>query len=447
MDAKDFKTTGPIVDFDNTVYVKRKEDKEVLDYILRKEHVAILGARQTGKTSLLYNIKGQLGEGYIPIYIDLSAGDSMMDETKWYRQFICERILDQVIDKFTSDIAKQKVVSAENKIGFLNFLNQVALGVKPDDIIVMMMDEFGTVPEGLCDNFFGAIRTVHNERTIREGFKKWIFVLAGATDPRELISLKSRNSPFNITKRIYMSDFDKKEDTSQVVENLRAHGIQLEKEEEIINRIHEQTGGHPNLVQKICVNLMESGEKTVSPASVDKAVEKLSTEGDDNIRRIYEELNKDESVRRQAKQILEGKKLKFDRDNPTIFKLELIGLIKSGNDGNCIIRNPIYKQALDEYSPSEPITTVNESEKNLIVEKIRENHLITLPQLEIQLRMESQRLQKLVKELVNDKQIRKVSSKGNEVTYYAATQAPHAMESTIWKYFKNIPKTILKLFS
>ena len=127
MSAKAFDTTGPIKDFDNTVYIERKEDKEVLNYIREGEHVTILGARQIGKTSLLYNVRRQLEEGYILIYIDLSAGDAIEDEEKWYQQFICKRILAQVNDSFPSDVRKQKVLPAKSKIEFLNFLNQIGL--------------------------------------------------------------------------------------------------------------------------------------------------------------------------------------------------------------------------------------------------------------------------------------------------------------------------------
>ncbi|MBM3237889.1 hypothetical protein FJZ31_16495 [Candidatus Poribacteria bacterium] len=338
MAAKAFQTSGPITDFDKTVYIERNEDKEVLNYIRGGKHVTILGARQTGKTSLLYNIERQLGEGYIPIYIDLSAGDSIKDEREWYQQFLCERILAQVSDRFTSDVGKQKLVPAESKIGFFNFINQVALGVKPSDRIVMMLDEFGTVPEFLNDNFFGAIRTVTVERTIdRKGFEKWIFVLAGSTEPGELISLQSKNSPFNITQRIYMSDFDK-EGTRQVVENLKAHGIQLEKGEELINRIHEQTGGHPFLVQVICDRLKNSD--TISIDSVNQAINGLTVP-----QRIYDELNKDKEASQLVIRILGGGKEFFDRSKIKA-KLTLLGVIKRGKDGNCIIHNPIYEKAL-----------------------------------------------------------------------------------------------------
>jgi len=348
MDRKSFQTRGPITDFDKEVYIERNEDKEVLDYIGNNRHVTILGARQTGKTSLLYNLKRQLGKGFIQIYIDLAAGDSIKDEEAWYK-FICERILAQVSDRFTSNSGEQQLVPAKSKIEFFNFLNNVALRVKPTDRIVMMLDEFGTVLESLHDNFFGAIRTVAVERADdRKGFEKWVFVLAGATDPRELISIKSKNSPFNVVERIYMSDFDK-EETRQVVENLKAYGLQLEKEEEIINCIHEQTGGHPNLIQKICVILMESGEKTVSPASVEKAVEKLIPEGDENIHRIYEGLEQDESAKQLAMQILKGDKEKFDRSNELQAKLELLGVIKRGDDGNCVIRNKMHEEALKNH--------------------------------------------------------------------------------------------------
>ena len=347
MYVKNFQIRGPITDFDNIFYVERNEDKEALECIRSSLHFTVLGARRTGKTSLLFNLERQLGEGFIPINIELAAGDSITDEEEWYR-FICKRILNQTSDRFTSGSEEQQLVPVESKIKFLDFLNDVALRVKPTDRIVMMLDEFGTVPEFLHDNFFGAIRTVAVERASdREGFQKYIFVLAGATDPRELISIESKNSPFNITKRIYMSNLDEYE-IRQMIEILEESlRKKVDKRDEIITRIYEWTGGHPNLVQKTG-DLMATSEITISPDSVDSAADKLVIERDDNIHRIYKNLQKDESTKQFVMEILKGDRKKFNRNIDVHAILELLGVVKMGDDGSCVIQNRIYEEMLKQ---------------------------------------------------------------------------------------------------
>lgn len=349
MATKAFQTRGPITDIETTVYVKRKlewEDPKIiikedrLFYeISRAQHVTILGARQTGKTSLLFQLEDYLKEegGYVSINVDLSPGEKLEDEERWY-QYVANQILPEEVSKklsISEEEKKEWVGSVKDEPTFIYFLDQI--GTKTDDKIVLMLDEFGAVPESLCDSFFTAIRSIINRRET-----KWTFVLAGATNPDELISRKRKTSPFNVTERFYMQDFDKN-GTREVVENLKGfHEIQSEEEQNrIVEYIHEQTGGHPYLVQVVCTRLENSD--TISIESVNSATNGLPLP-----QRVYDTLEYDNKAKQLLKQILEGKK-KVPKRNKMVTKLELLGVIKKSGGGNFVIHNPIYEEELKDY--------------------------------------------------------------------------------------------------
>ena len=69
---KEFVTRGPIFDLDKGIYIKRPEDIKVLQAVHQKDYVTLLGARQTGKTSLFYMLKWEL-KFHTLVFVDLSV--------------------------------------------------------------------------------------------------------------------------------------------------------------------------------------------------------------------------------------------------------------------------------------------------------------------------------------------------------------------------------------
>ena len=67
--------------------------------------------------------------------------------------------------------------------------------------LVIAFDEIGAIPKDWATGFFAAIRSVHQD--YREHLT---FILAGATDPSEMIG-DPDISPFNIATSIPLSDF------------------------------------------------------------------------------------------------------------------------------------------------------------------------------------------------------------------------------------------------
>ena len=328
-----FRYKGPLTEDKAPLYVERDEDKQVADCVRRGDYVALIGARQTGKTSLLYRLRRQLlDEGCIPIYIGLMRFRGAAKE-RWYdclrgaMQTQIERVLPGV-----------SILPMCDHIEF----GEALLNLPSSSKIVMLLDEVSAVPESFSDLFFSTIREVHNSREVILEFERYVFVLAGTFIPDEIVKDKDI-SPFNVAEPIYTSDANQ-DGIAKLVRNLERLGLDISNE--VIERIYHWTAGHLCLTQHLCAILEEQEEPQLTTPSVDSAVDTMLL-GDINISHVLKKVARLEGeIGRLAQEILEGTKIKFSRNNLDVARLELTGLIKADEDGNCVVRNRIYERAL-----------------------------------------------------------------------------------------------------
>ena len=208
------------------------------------------------------------------------------------------------------------------------------------------------VPESFSDRFFGAIRELFSSRGVHPEFKRYVFVLAGTFIPDEIVKNKDI-SPFNISEHVHTSDANQ-DGIAKLVRNLERLGLDIS--DRVIERIFHWTTGHLCLTQRICAILEEQGlntlrtrpkeESQLTTHSVDPAVETMLLD-DTNILSVLKKVARLEGeMSKLTQEVLEGTKVKFSRNDLDIARLELIGLIKADEDGNCVVRNRIYEKAL-----------------------------------------------------------------------------------------------------
>ena len=357
MSAKTFQIRGPITTATQSVYIERPQDREVITYLQGANYITVLGARQTGKTSLLYHLIGHLpSEAYIPVLIDLSPIRDA-DKAQLYH-FVSSRIAAQLAldEPLTPGLG-----SIPSQIEFQDFLKRAAQKAGTSSRILVMLDEFEAVPADLREGFFGTIRTVYNERGIQQEFERYLFLLAGATDPNSLISPESGLSPFNISQKVYLEDFDL-EGVQEMVQYLGIPNPSTEKS--LAATLFAQTHGHPNLSSKLCVFI-----KDRPGTSVEAAVEDFSSSGDENIHRVLEGLKNHQEETQWVVKLIQGEQTpKFDRSSALVARLELLGVIRRGGDGNCAIRNQIYENVLRNQLQLEQLEVTAASEEASRVE-------------------------------------------------------------------------------
>ncbi|MBC7236331.1 MAG: CHAT domain-containing protein, partial [Chloroflexi bacterium] len=203
-----FKTRGPLLsatDIDLII------DRPALQRALRiarqpsvTQYVAILSARQTGKTTLLLRLRDLLQGDLVCIFIDLSVL-SAQDVSACFG-FVAFRLLSELRELLGDDLPMLATRQVDSSVEFLEFLRELADNVAVPRI-VLLIDEVGALAPDVSDSFFNTLRTVFTEgRTLTGRLAKYLFVFSGAVDLYTLTS--GNNSPLNICEKIYLNDFD-----------------------------------------------------------------------------------------------------------------------------------------------------------------------------------------------------------------------------------------------
>jgi len=342
-----FRTEGPLLESESHLYVERSEDRRVAGDIGRGTYVALMGPRQTGKTSLLLRLRRQLlEEGQIPIYLDLSPARDRACEG-WYAYL--QRMLRGQLQRMAKDVSVPEMC---DQLDFEAGLQSISQELESRQKIVILLDEVGAVPHSVAELFFSTIRTIFQKREPFPEFGRYVFVMAGTFIPSELVRDPSI-SPFNIASRIYTSDAEKGK-LAGLIENLERAGRW--PSEVVIDRIYEWTEGHLYLTQRLCSELEKESGADLSLNRVDAAVEAMMSNR--NIQHIYGELAEASQLKDILERILDGERpLRFNRASSVVAELALIGVIKPDAEGYCRIRNPVYRRALDnECADLEPDT-------------------------------------------------------------------------------------------
>jgi len=322
-------------------------------------YVALLGSRQTGKTSLLYQIRASLRQtpGYVAALVDLSPLDGQNDEAECYR-YICRELLTELTPVLTiPEEDRRHLLETASPISFRLFLSEVARKT-PKARITVLLDEIGALQTDIGDHFFSVLRSVFSskDKESEREFQKYFFVFAGAVDLFQLTA--GQVSPLNICERVYLTDLD-----LSGIKFLLGNFARLRAEVEpgVAERLYAWTGGHPYLSQRLCAVIEgwlggHKRQRRLIPATIDAAAMEVLG-GDDHLAHLLGQLNRDAEAFAWLRRFMQQDgKVRFSRVSPVIARLELIGAIRN-QEGFCALRNRIYEEALRSYMEQAVITT------------------------------------------------------------------------------------------
>jgi hypothetical protein len=207
-----FKTRGPLDPVnDSAIYVPRPE----LDQLLRAAqattvdaYLAILSSRQTGKSTLLYQLRHCLRpRGLGVALIDLAVVRDQPEDHLY--SYVAGELRSELSPNLLRGADKEETAAPPptNPIEFRRHLLDLARQVRAPRI-VMLMDEVEAVPEKYSDAFFGTVCNIFSSRRKEDEvtFEKYVFILNGARELHRLTG--GANSPLNIAERVYLKDFD-----------------------------------------------------------------------------------------------------------------------------------------------------------------------------------------------------------------------------------------------
>ena len=341
-----FKTRGPLDPVrDRAVYVPRPELealRRAAQAPMVDAYYALLGSRQTGKTTLLYQLRARLRpRGYGIAFVDLGVLRNQNEE-ELYR-YISSQILSELSDYVQPNPRRRGAERLPcNSVQFRTFLLDVAIKAATMRLVILV-DETESIPERLSDAFFGTIRSVFSSRRKEDEaeFGKYLFIFSGSRELHRLTN--GPNSPLNIAERIYLQDLTLA-GVRQLVGNFPS--VAISAPAGTAQWIYDQTSGHPYLTQKMCSLIEGLHPGVVTPQVVQRAVVQI-LKSDDHLEKMILLVDADSAARKTIVQILRGKNIRFSRLSPEIARLELIGAIREGD--RAAVRNPLYYAALRSH--------------------------------------------------------------------------------------------------
>jgi hypothetical protein len=339
-----FRAYGPLrLPEDRDILIDRPELGRVLSLARQPvvtQYLAILSARQTGKTTLLLQMMDTLRGGAACVFIDLSVLRGQ-DARTCFRMVASQ--LASTLDEYRGEgDAPLDSSAADNPVGFLDYLQRIAKSV-PVPRIILLMDEVGALAPEVSDTFYSTVRTVFTQgRGLRNVLAKYLFVFSGAVDLYGLTF--GTNSPLNICEKVYLEDLTLSHVT-QILGRFAQLGVSVAGD--AAEAVYSLTGGHPYLTMRMCALMEAARPGKITAQTVQRAAGEMLVE-DDNIRHLLRELESQSGARRHLQSIvIDGQSVPFSRNNPILASLEMLGAIKPAQP--CVVRNALYERALREY--------------------------------------------------------------------------------------------------
>lgn len=343
------------------VYIKRPEDQQLFNWLIKSEYCNILSSRHTGKSSLMIQTSARLSaEGFHVATPDASLLGEPRDADEWYQGLLEEIARDLKLDVAVSEWWGNCQDSTPNQRLLRFFREEIAAGL-PDKPIIIFLDEIdATLKLPYTDDFFVAIRAMYNQRAKVPEYRRIAFCLVGVATPNELIKDR-RTTPYNIGKTVELQDFDP--DRHPVGDDLsplyRVISDDEAKGEAIVREILRWTGGHPYLTILVCEKFLDH-HKTF-PHEVAGLINGLFTtldelQGDIHFNQVLRLIGKRVADKFTTlslyRRIHRGEEVR-DQTTSAHIALKLTGIVKRNRRGMLEVRNPIYYRLFsDEWAAS-----------------------------------------------------------------------------------------------
>lgn len=355
-----FYITGGTLPRSAPSYIERPADTALLEGLREGQFCYILTSRQMGKSSLMVRTAARLRqEGVAVAVLDLTAIGLNLTPEQWYDGLLnlLARALDLEDEMEAFWFAHERLSPLQR---WMQGLSEVVLK-KFSGPVVLFVDEIDAVRSlpFSADEFFAAIRECYNRRVEVSSFQRLSFCLMGVATPSDLIR-DTRNTPFNIGRRIELTDFTLRE-AAPLAQGLASDGETLSDPipQRLLDRVLYWTGGHPYLTQRLCQAVAEalaSEQGAPGVDLVDRRCEKLylsegARERDDNLIFVRERLLRSEAdaagLLDLYRQVLCGRPVRDDETRPLVSILKLSGIVRSESD-LLAVRNRIYERAFDK---------------------------------------------------------------------------------------------------
>jgi len=360
---KEFNTTGVCIPEKHYIADVSKKITEIEKMVEEGKYFTINKPRQSGKTTILYLLKKRLEKkGYRVISITFEDFDQ--DIFRSINTFSKEFLL-TIRDRFEFSGDSKFVELIEEKVDNINNFKELSRFIttmirKSNKDIVLMIDEVDKSSNNqLFLDFLGMLRSKYLFEQQNQDLTFKSVILAGVHDVKNLkLKLRSDqehkyNSPWNIASE-FKVDFELEVD--QIASMLKEYKEERNMEfsiEYFAEKIYYYTSGHPFLVSKLAEivdsEILVDDEKKWQKNYLDKAVKIILQKNLPNFDTLIKNIENNSDLEEMCVDlIVDGRKITYNLDNPTIEKGELYGIFKN-DDGSLQIHNRIYEQRIYNY--------------------------------------------------------------------------------------------------
>ncbi|MEL6605466.1 MAG: AAA-like domain-containing protein [Cyanobacteria bacterium J06614_10] len=319
-------------------YIARSFDKIANETIQRQGvTITIKGPRQMGKSSLLTRVMNtaRLKNKQIA-FVDFQLFDkaALSDPDTFFPEF-CAWLTDELdLEDKVDDYWKRRLSNTQRCSRYVGKYLLPTL----DQPLVLAMDEVETMFDtSFRSNFFGMLRSWHNNRATKPIWKQLDLALVTSTEPYQLID-NLNQSPFNVGQIVELTDFN----FEQVAELNRRHNNILAPDE--LQQLMALVNGHPYLIRKALFLL--AGRSMTAQTLFSQAIKERGPFGDHLRYHLFRMYDKPELVQG----FLQVIRTHTCADERIFFKLRGAGLVRRSDSGLEVVpRCNLYEQYFQQH--------------------------------------------------------------------------------------------------
>lgn len=296
----------------------------------------IQAPRQVGKSSLMQRIThyARLSAGTKTAFVDFERfTQKQFGDLESFLIDLCLMIGDELgieeeIDRYFGSKRRSNLVKCSN------YLSKHIMPSLQGPIVLAMDEVERVLGTTFQNDFFGMLRTWHNDRARDPSFARISLFLSSSTEP-ELFIDNPNQSPFNVAQHVTLSDFGQLE--VQQLNKLHASPLNHTQVQQVITLL----GGHPFLT-RLFLYLIATRQ-----ASFDVLLAQATADDGPfghHLSYFWRHLAKTPDLQASLRQIQRSQQHPADRN---LEKLKGAGLVKR-SEGKIVIRNELYARYFKE---------------------------------------------------------------------------------------------------